>query len=204
MVVETSGHKAGRVPQYVCNRFLRQGTCTNKMRVNVDDMNEAVMQAIEEHALTPEAVEQVVALSERDEVPDRQRLLELEAADVAKRIHRLVTVIATTEDAPDALVASLRELEARGKALAADIAATRPIPRLPRAVVESRRDVFASTLFIRSSLRRMVLPHTRSDQRRPRMKLHRNARIPRFRVSCSSTASCARAGRTPRRARPPA
>src|SRR4051812_33041520 len=32
------------------------------------------------------------------------------------------------------------------------------------------------TLFIRSSLGRMVLPHTRSDQRRPRMKLHRNAR----------------------------
>ena len=33
-------------------------------------MNEAVLQAIEEHALTPEAIEQVVQLTERDEMRD--------------------------------------------------------------------------------------------------------------------------------------
>ena len=31
-------------------------------------MNEAVLQAIEEHALTPEAIEQVIRLTELDDV----------------------------------------------------------------------------------------------------------------------------------------
>jgi DNA-directed RNA polymerase specialized sigma24 family protein len=38
-------------------------------------------------------------------------------------------------------------------------------------------------LFIRSALERMVLRHNRSSQRRPRMKLHRNAKsTPTFRL----------------------
>ena len=98
MVVETSGRKTGRVPQYVCNRYMRQGTCTNSLRADMADANEAVLRAIEACALTPEAVEHVVALSERDEVRDRQKLLEREAADVEKRIKRLVSVIANGED----------------------------------------------------------------------------------------------------------
>ena len=32
LVVETSGHKAGRVPQYVCTRFRRQGTARTAAR----------------------------------------------------------------------------------------------------------------------------------------------------------------------------
>jgi hypothetical protein len=61
MCVETSGRKGHRVPQYVCHRYLRNGTCTNTLRVNVGELDEAVLYAIEEHALTPEAVEQVVS-----------------------------------------------------------------------------------------------------------------------------------------------
>jgi hypothetical protein len=37
------------------------------LRIPAPDMNEAVLQAIEEHALTPEAIEQVVLLSERED-----------------------------------------------------------------------------------------------------------------------------------------
>lgn len=157
IVVETSGRKAGRVPQYVCNRSIRPGTCTNKLRVDVEPVNEAVLQAIEQHALTPEAVEHVVALSERDEVRERENLLEREAADVDKRIKRLVTVIATSEDAPDALVASLRELEARRKVLAAEMASLRPIPRLPRALVESRLEEWRRLLRQSTTQGRAVL-----------------------------------------------
>jgi len=56
----------------------------------VADMNEAVLQAVEEHALTPEAIELVILLSERDEAADRQATLARERKDVEKRIARLV------------------------------------------------------------------------------------------------------------------
>ena len=56
-------------------------------------MNEAVLQAIEQHALTPEAVEQVIALTERDDVRDIQMALTRERRDVAKRIDRLVKAV---------------------------------------------------------------------------------------------------------------
>ena len=50
-----------------------------------------------------------------------------------RRIRRLVAVIATSEDAPDALVARLHDLEGRRRLLAADVARLRPVPRLPAA-----------------------------------------------------------------------
>lgn len=58
-------------------------------------MNEAVLQAVEEHALTPAAIEQVIRLSERDDVTELQNKLTREQKDVAKRIARLVAVIET-------------------------------------------------------------------------------------------------------------
>ena len=57
LVVETSRRK--------------NGTCDNAVRIDVETMNEAVLQAIEEHAVTPEAIEQVVQLTERDEMRDQ-------------------------------------------------------------------------------------------------------------------------------------
>jgi hypothetical protein len=41
-------------------------------------MNEAVLQSIEEHALTPDAIEQVIQFSERNGVVDQQAKLERE------------------------------------------------------------------------------------------------------------------------------
>ena len=53
------------------------------------EINEAVLQAIEEHALTPEAVERVIALTERDNLRERQDALERELATLERQIHRL-------------------------------------------------------------------------------------------------------------------
>ena len=58
-------------------------------------MNEAVLQAVEEHALTPEAIEQVIDLSERDDVAEQQRKLDRERADIDKRLKRLREAIET-------------------------------------------------------------------------------------------------------------
>ena len=73
--VECSGRRAGRVQQYLCYRYRHTGTCSNRLRVDVAAVTEAVLHAIEEHALTPEAIEQVVALHEREDVQDRQAAL---------------------------------------------------------------------------------------------------------------------------------
>jgi hypothetical protein len=137
LVVETAPGKRGRVPEYLCSRHRNLGICTNALRMPVADVNEAVLQAVEEHALTPEAIEQVINLSERDDVADRQHALARERKDVEKRIARLVAAIETGGDAAS-LVAKLRELEARRQAIDGEAAALRPVPRLAPAVIENR------------------------------------------------------------------
>jgi hypothetical protein len=47
---------------------------TGASAATVTPMNEAVLQAIEEHALTIEAVEQVIQLTERDDVREQQEI----------------------------------------------------------------------------------------------------------------------------------
>jgi ADP-dependent phosphofructokinase/glucokinase len=76
----------------------------------IAEMNESV--SIEEHALTPEAVEQVIRLTERDDLRDRQEALERERKDLDTRTARLVAAIEAGGEA-SVLVAKLRELEAR-------------------------------------------------------------------------------------------
>ena len=137
LVVETSSRKLGRVPEYICYRHRANGTCTNTFRMRVSDLNEAILQAVEEHALTPEAIEQVIRLSERDDVTDQQQKLARERKDIDKRIARLVAAIETGGDAT-ALGAKLRDHEARLKAITAEAAGLQPIPRLAPAVIENR------------------------------------------------------------------
>jgi hypothetical protein len=124
------------------------------------DMNEAVLQAVEEHALTPEAIELVIHLTERDDVTDQQGALDRERKDVEKRIARLVAAIETGADAA-ALVAKLRELEARRRAIDVEAASLRPVPRLAPAVIENRlaewrRLLRASTTQGRTVLQRIL------------------------------------------------
>jgi hypothetical protein len=72
LVVETSPRKRGRVPEYVCYRQRHYGCCANARRIRVTEVNEAVVKAIEHHALTPAAVEQDGILC-KNEHPSGQR-----------------------------------------------------------------------------------------------------------------------------------
>jgi hypothetical protein len=160
LIVETSPRKRGRVPEYVCSRRRLNGTCANALRINVADVNEAVLQAVEEHALTPEAVEQVIHLSERDDVTDRHDQLQRERKDVEKRIARLVAAIEAGADAAS-LVAKLRELEARRTAIDTEARDLQPVPRLAPAIIEGRlaewrRLLRASTTQGRTMLQRIL------------------------------------------------
>ena len=65
----------------------------------------------EEHALTPEAAEQVIALTERDDAREQDALAK-ERRDVNRRIHRPVKVIKNSGDAAS-LVAKVREPPSR-------------------------------------------------------------------------------------------
>jgi hypothetical protein len=160
LVVETSSRKGGRLPEYVCHRHRHNGTCPNGLRMPLAEMNDAVLQAIEEHALTPEAVEQVVLLTERDDARDRRAELEHERADVSRRLARLVEPI-ETGDAVASLVARVRDLEARQAAISAELASLRPVPRLAPDVLadrlaEWRRLLRQSTTQSRAVLQRVL------------------------------------------------
>jgi site-specific DNA recombinase len=160
LVVETSPRKRGRVPEYICHRHRHNGTCKNALHMPVADLNEAVLQAVERHALTPDAVEQVILLTERDDVADQQLMLARERQDIEKRITRLVAAIETGGDAAS-LVAKLRELETRRSVIDGEVMALQPIPRLAPAVIENRlaewrRLLRASTTQARTVLQRVL------------------------------------------------
>ena len=119
-----------------CHRRRKNGTCSNRLRIAVATLN-GVLDAIEKHALTPEAVEPVVQLTERDDVRDRQDALHRDRKDVERRIALLVSAIETGGDAPS-LVAKVRELEARRGEIDGDLRSLQPVPRLAPPVVEDR------------------------------------------------------------------
>src|SRR5205085_11866419 len=112
------------------------GGCQNALRMVVEDLNEAVFQAVEEHALTPEAIEQVIHLSERDDVTELRTKLTREQEDITKRIARLVGAIEAGGEAAS-LVAKVRELEARQRTIDGEVANLSPVPRLPPVVIEN-------------------------------------------------------------------
>src|SRR5262249_53125007 len=89
------------------------------------------------HALTPEAIEQVIQLTERDDMREQQDMLERERRDLEKRIRTLIAAIETGGDALS-LNARLRELESRCQAIDVEVANLRPVPRLPALVVANR------------------------------------------------------------------
>jgi DNA invertase Pin-like site-specific DNA recombinase len=138
-----------RLYYYMCSTYRRKGNCTNQHRVPVDLLNEEVLKAVEEHVLTPEAVESVIRLAERDEVAEQRDRLEKEAKDTTRRINALLAAI---EDGGDAksLVTRIRDLETRKAAIGKDLAGLRPIKRPPAAVVTTRLDEWRRLL--RSSI----------------------------------------------------
>ena len=160
LVVEQSNNRKGRYSYYVCLRRWHHGTCTNRLRVPVSEMNEAILQAIEEHALTPEAVEYVVQATERDDVEDRELQLRREQENNDKRIKNLQAAIEVGGDAIT-LVARVHELEAQQCAIADELANLAPLPRLALVVIndrlaEWRRLLRGSTTQGRAVLQRVI------------------------------------------------
>ena len=161
LAVETSPRNRGRVAEYVCHRHRHTGTCTNTLHMKVEEVNEAVLQAIERHALTPEAIEQVITFTERDDAHEQQIALERERKDVEKRINRLRSIIETGAGDVVTLVDRLRELEIKRRAIAENLRDLRPIPRLPANVIEDclnewRRLLRQSTTQGRAVLQRVL------------------------------------------------
>ena len=88
-------------------------------------------------SVTAEAVEQVIALTERDDVRDQQDALRRERKEVEKRIARLVAAVETGGDVPS-LVATVQEMEARRTTIDRDLTMLCPVPRLAPTVIEDR------------------------------------------------------------------
>jgi len=160
IIVETIPGKAGREPEYICGRHRRNGSCENALRIPVAEMNEAILSAIEEHALTPEAIEQVIQLSERDDFLEKQGELEREQKKVAKHIMNITNAIALGA-APASLLAKLKELETRHDELSEQMTCLRPIPRLAPGTIKTllddwRRILRQSTTQGRAVIQRIV------------------------------------------------
>lgn len=118
-----------------------------------------MLQAIEEHALTPEAIESIIQLSERDDIADQKAALERERKDVEKRIANITAAIEA--DGMGSLLKRLRELEDRQKAIETELRNLQPIPRLSQAVIETRladwrRLLRSSTTQARTVIQRVI------------------------------------------------
>jgi hypothetical protein len=72
----------------------------------IEVLNEAVWQAVEEHALTPAAIEQVIHLSERDDVTEMQSKSAREQKDLTNRIACLVARLRRAPTPPRLLPSS--------------------------------------------------------------------------------------------------
>jgi hypothetical protein len=134
IVVHTHG-KARRNAEYVCNRARTNGRCSNRLRLPLAELNETILQAVEAHVLTPEAIEHVVLHSERTTTEDECAKLDREEKDVEKRLARIVAAIEAGAGVLDTLVAKLRTLEDRKAAIGEERLRLRPVPRLPASVV---------------------------------------------------------------------
>jgi site-specific DNA recombinase len=138
LVVEHSNNAKGKYSYYMCHgRRHDSDQCTNTLRIRVAAMNSAILESIEQHALTPEAMEQVITLTERDDARGNQMALVRERKDIDKRIARFVTAVETAGDIT-AFAVKLRELEARRAAINTELSNLQPLPRLPKTVVQDR------------------------------------------------------------------
>ncbi len=112
--------------------------CTNALRIPVAEMNEAVLQAIEAHALTPEAVAQVIRCRPN-------ATMRVNSRATLQRGNGKAWRNASRDWSPPwkqagdvaSLAAKLRELEAR-RSRVARLRSLRPVPRLAPAVIEDR------------------------------------------------------------------
>ena len=88
------------------------GSCENTLRMPASELNEAVLQTVERHALTPQAIEQVIHLTERDEAQEQEATLERERKDIEKRVANVMVAIEAGHGL-GSLLTRLRALEER-------------------------------------------------------------------------------------------
>lgn len=123
------------------------------------DVDEAVLQAVEQHALTPEAIEGVIHLTERDEVQDHKNALEAERKEIERRIKNITTAL--EKDGLGSLLKRLRELEDRRNEIDSQLRNLQPVPRLAPEIIENRlaewrRLLRSSTTQARAVLQRIL------------------------------------------------
>ena len=179
IVVDTTRNGHGpRKALYVCHRRRAFSGCSNALRVSVEALNEAVLQEVERHVLTPEAVESVITATERDDRQEQAAALRKERQGVANSIANLVAAlkVGIGGDVPS-VVAEIRTLEARQRAIDDELANYGPC-RASFAVVHDRltkwrRLLRASTTQARAVLQRIIVgritftPHVASEWEMP-------------------------------------
>ena len=97
---------------------LNRNRCANFIRIEASVLEEAVLSAVEEHALTPEAIARVLAFAERDEIQEQRGILEAEQKEITRKLGNMVKAIAEG-NSPGILLEAMRELENRQTEIAA-------------------------------------------------------------------------------------
>jgi site-specific DNA recombinase len=163
MVVERRPTTRGKPPvhELMCRSYRRGDGCTNSLRVPIALVDEAVLYAMEVHALTPEAIASVVRQADEraEEAASRTKTLEREKKSTLKQIDNLVDALAS--GGSKSITSRIAELEARVAAIDREVASARPFPRLnPRAVRdrldEWRRMLRGSIEQARATLHRLI------------------------------------------------
>jgi hypothetical protein len=121
----------------------------------------AITQLLAAGVLTPEAIEQIIHLSQRDELADIRVTVEHEQKEVARRLTQLMGVIENGAGDVASLVGRVRELEMRRRELEQQALRLQPIHRLASEVVENqleqwRRLVRQSTTTGRAVLQKIL------------------------------------------------
>lgn len=129
-----TGATAVDVPAYACGWAHRRGkaVCANKLRRPVEELDACVLGWVRDELLAPTAVDAILrdlraALQAPAPVADEVRAQKVAALGrVEAEVARLTRAIATTDDAPEALVRALADAEKRLRALRAEVARHAP------------------------------------------------------------------------------
>jgi site-specific DNA recombinase len=127
-----SGAGAVNLPAYACGWAHRRGkaVCENTLRRPVDEVDLCVVNWIERELLSEEVVgvtlagvrAAIEASASAPEVDTVREQREAALGRVAAEVSRLTRAIATTDDAPSALIDALRDAEARQRGLRQELA----------------------------------------------------------------------------------
>ena len=136
--------------------------CPNDLRVPKAVMEEPVLQAIEEHVLVPERVEEFIQVTERDDVREKQAEVDRERQDIERRLRALTSALERGGQL-DTLVERIAKLEAHLKGLPRLV----PVPRLQPKVIEDRLAEWRRLL--RQSPTQARAVDSEGDRRSPRL-----------------------------------